>query len=152
MSAIPLDLENPMTALVNRTVATGRGQRRIYRDAHVDLWLVEWRPGQATELHDHGGSAGAFVVASGTLTEAVLEPADGLTDRLRERRRGTGDVVSFGPRHIHSLRNSGDEPAVTVHLYRSPLTRMNYYDLQAGILVRIASVAVDDPDRMPCVR
>jgi hypothetical protein len=61
-------------------------------------------------------------------------------------------VVSFGPRHIHSLRNLGDEPAVSVHLHRSPLARMNYYDLQAGILVRIASVAVDDPERMPCVR
>ena len=141
-----------MTALVNHPVATGRGQRRIYRDPNVDLWLVEGQPGQATGLHDHGGSSGAFVVVRGTLTEAVLEPADGLTDRLRERRPGTGDVVSFGPRHIHSLRNLGDEPAVSVHLHRSPLARMNYYDLQAGILVRIASVAVDDPERMPCVR
>jgi predicted metal-dependent enzyme (double-stranded beta helix superfamily) len=141
-----------MTALVNRPVATGRGQRRVYRDSRIDLWLIEWQPGQATELHDHGGSAGAFVVVRGALTEAVLEAADGLTDRLRERRPGTGHVVSFGPRHIHTLRNPGDEPAVSVHLYRSRLTRMNYYDLQAGILVRIASVAVDDPERMPCVR
>jgi predicted metal-dependent enzyme (double-stranded beta helix superfamily) len=141
-----------MTALVNRPVATARGQRRIYRDSHVDLWLIEWLPGQATELYDHGGSAGALLVLSGTLTEAVLEPADGLTDRLCERRRGPGDAVSFGPRHIHSLRNLGDEPAVSLHVYRRPLTRMNYYDLQAGILVRIASVAVDDPERMPCVR
>jgi predicted metal-dependent enzyme (double-stranded beta helix superfamily) len=137
-----------MTALINRPAAMGRGQRRI----HVDLWLVEWRPGQATELHDHGGSAGAFVVVRGTLAEAVLEPADGLTDRLRQHRRGPGDVVSFASRHIHSLRNPGDEPALSLHLYRSPLTRMNYYDLQAGILVRIASVAVDDPERLPCVR
>jgi predicted metal-dependent enzyme (double-stranded beta helix superfamily) len=141
-----------MTALVNRPVATGRGQRRIYRDSRVDLWLIEWLPGQATELHDHGGSAGALLVVRGTLIETVLEPADGLTDRLRQRRRGPGGAVSFGPRHIHSLRNLGDEPAVSMHVYRRPLTRMNYYDLQAGILVRIASVAVDDPERMPCVR
>jgi predicted metal-dependent enzyme (double-stranded beta helix superfamily) len=141
-----------MTTLANPPVATGRGQRRIYRDSHFDLWLVEWRPGQATELHDHGGSAGAFVVVRGALTETVLEPADGLTDRLRVRRPGIGDVVSFCPRHIHSLRNPGGELALSVHLYRSPLTRMNYYDLQAGILVRIASVAVDDPERLPCVR
>ena len=140
-----------MTALVNRPVAAGRRQRRVYRDSHVDLWLIEWLPGQATELHDHGGSAGVFVVVRGTLTEAVLEPADGLTDRLCERRRGPGDAVSFGPRYIHRLRVH-DEPAVSMHVYRRPLTRMNYYDLQAGILVRIASVAVDDPERMPCVR
>jgi predicted metal-dependent enzyme (double-stranded beta helix superfamily) len=141
-----------MTLLVNRTVVTGRGQRRIYRDSHVDLWLIEWLPGQATELHDHGGSAGAFVVVRGALTEAVLEPADGLTDRLRERRRGPGEGVGFGPRHIHTLRNVSDEPAVSLHVYRRTLTRMNYYDLQAGILIRIASVAIDGPEPMPCVR
>ena len=141
-----------MVALASPPTTVASWQRRLYRDAQVDIWLVGWAPGQATELHDHGGSAGSFVVVTGSLTEAVLTPGDGLTDGLREHRRAAGDTVEFSERYIHRLRNGSDELTVSMHVYRRPLARMNYYDLQAGILVRIASVAVDDPERMPCVR
>jgi hypothetical protein len=141
-----------MTALAGRHIAAAGLQQRIYRDAHLDVWLVGWAPGQTTELHDNGGSSGSFVVVTGTLTEAVLEPANGLTDGLRERRRGPGDTVGFGERYIHRLRNGTDLPAVSLHIYHRPLERMSYYDLQAGFLVRIGSVGVDDPQRMPCIR
>ena len=141
-----------MTALASHPVAADRQQRRIYRDGRIDVWLIGWRPGQATELHDHGGSPGWFVVVTGALTEAVLQPAEGLHDRLCEHQRRPGETLRFGERYVHSLRNTSDGPAVSLHVYSRPLARMNYYDLQAGFLVRIASVAVDDPERMPCVR
>ncbi len=122
-----------------------RWHRRIYRDGRVDVWLISWLPTQATELHDHGGSSGAFAVVAGTLTESVLEPFGAVTDILRDRRHRTGESIGFGPRHIHDVRNVGDEPALSVHAYSRPLQRMNYYDLQGGLLVRIASVQTDDP-------
>jgi hypothetical protein len=46
-----------------------RWHRRLHRDARVDLWLISWLPSQTTNLHDHGGSAGAFTVVSGRLSE-----------------------------------------------------------------------------------
>ena len=38
-----------------------------------EVWLLTWLPGQGTDLHDHGGSAGAFVVVSGVLTEDTVQ-------------------------------------------------------------------------------
>src|SRR5258707_12756842 len=52
-----------------------RWHRRLYRDARVDVWLISWLPTQGTQLHDHGGSAGAFTVVEGALTEAVFARA-----------------------------------------------------------------------------
>src|ERR1700749_374594 len=45
-----------------------RGDRRWYERIHqvsdYDLWLISRLPGQSTGFHDHGGSSGAFVVAT----------------------------------------------------------------------------------------
>ncbi|MCW2695795.1 MAG: cysteine dioxygenase type, partial [Modestobacter sp.] len=40
--------------------------------AAAEVWLLSWVPGQATALHDHGPSAGAFAVARGVLSERVV--------------------------------------------------------------------------------
>src|ERR1700758_1697096 len=42
---------------------------RIHGDEELDVWLISWVPGRATELHDHGGSLGALTVLSGSLNE-----------------------------------------------------------------------------------
>src|SRR6201996_7491488 len=47
----------------------GRWYERIHLDDSHEVWLISWLPGQATGFHDHGGSAGAFSVVLGTLTE-----------------------------------------------------------------------------------
>src|SRR4051812_25004769 len=43
--------------------------------AGAQVWLLSWLPEQGTPLHDHGTSAGAFTVVSGTLTERVVAAA-----------------------------------------------------------------------------
>jgi hypothetical protein len=118
-----------------------RWHQRIYRDRRVDVWLISWLPTQGTELHDHGGSAGAFTVLSGTLGEAVVT-----SGQLHDHDRPAGDSVGFGPRYVHDVRNVSSEPAVSVHAYSAPLTSMTYYDLADGRLERIASVVTDDPE------
>lgn len=45
--------------------------RLAVADDH-EVWLLTWLPGQGTDLHDHGGSAGAFLVFDGTLTEETV--------------------------------------------------------------------------------
>ncbi|MGK5680464.1 cysteine dioxygenase [Actinoplanes sp. URMC 104] len=53
---------------------------RWYHRLHVaddyEVWLLTWLPGQGTEWHDHGGSAGAFHVFGGTLTEDTVALGD----------------------------------------------------------------------------
>lgn len=119
-----------------------RWHQRIYRDRRVDVWLISWLPTQGTQLHDHGGSSGSFTVLSGELTEAVVTGGTELTDH----RRASGDSVGFGAHYVHDVRNLAGTPAVSVHAYSPPLTTMNFYDLDAGALTPLASLATDDPE------
>lgn len=123
-----------------------RWHQRIYRDPRIDIWLISWLPSQGTELHDHGGSSGAFAVLTGTLTESV--PC-GYADRrvqIRDTERAAGSVVGFGRHHIHDVRNAGGDAAVSVHAYSPPLSSMTYYGLARGDLVALRSVRTGDPE------
>ena len=61
---------------------------RLAREPEFEVWLLTWLPGQGTEWHDHGRSAGAFVTVRGTLTEqyAMVGPDD--PPRIVPRTRG----------------------------------------------------------------
>jgi mannose-6-phosphate isomerase-like protein (cupin superfamily) len=123
-----------------------RWHQRLYRDPRIDIWLISWLPTQGTQLHDHGGSAGALTVLSGTLTESVPSGyADGRV-RIRDIERSSGDCTAFGRHHIHDVRNTGTEPAVSVHAYSPPLSSMTFYDVSAGDLTVVGTLATDDPE------
>lgn len=116
---------------------------RLRCDDQVDVWLISWTQEQGTQLHDHGGSSGAFTVVSGELSEAVWTPG---AEVLRESSRSAGDSVIFAEHYVHDVRNTKAEVAVSVHAYSPPLSRMNYYDVDGHQLTRLASVWTDDPE------
>jgi predicted metal-dependent enzyme (double-stranded beta helix superfamily) len=108
----------------------GRWYERLHRDGDHEIWLISWLPGQATGLHDHGGSRGAFAVALGVLEER---------DVAATRNVATGEVRAFGPDYVHDVRNTSTAPAVSVHVYSPPLSVMNRYELTESGLVRLAA-------------
>jgi len=114
-----------------------RWYSRLAQAADHEVWLLTWLPGQATELHDHGGAAGAFVVVSGTVTEQTLPSGPADPARLVETSLVTGAGRHFGAHHVHRIVNAGNRPAVTVHAYGPALTEMTRYDIEDGRL-RIA--------------
>ncbi|HEX3649401.1 MAG TPA: cysteine dioxygenase family protein [Pseudonocardiaceae bacterium] len=85
----------------------------VEANADVETWLLSWLPGQHTDVHDHAGSAGAFTVVSGVLTETVFR-ADGPTTHEVD----AGQTRVFGPTYTHQVRNLGVDPAVSIHVYR----------------------------------
>ncbi|WP_457111661.1 cysteine dioxygenase [Marmoricola sp. URHA0025 HA25] len=118
---------------------------RIHTDDDVDVWLISWTTEQGTELHDHGGSSGAFTVVDGVLNEYVWSEVDGrgvLVNNLREER----DVVAFGPDYVHDVRNHLESPAVSVHAYSPPIRLMRYYDTAASSLVDAGWNWTEDPE------
>ncbi|MEH3032626.1 MAG: cysteine dioxygenase family protein [Aeromicrobium erythreum] len=116
---------------------------RLYCDDRVDLWLISWTEDQGTQLHDHGGSSGAFTVVSGELTESVWTAGPG---SLQDHARSAGDTVVFGERYVHDVRNQQEPVAVSVHAYSPPLERMSFYDVEDRRLVRLAELWTDDPE------
>lgn len=154
----------PLAELVERTTAVAadvvaglydvradteeRWHVRLYRDECVDLWLISWTTDQGTQLHDHGGSTGAFSVVRGVLAETVWAPG---ADRLVENDRAAGDTVAFGEHYVHDVRNTEEATAVSVHAYSPPLSSMSFYDVDQDAagdrsLTRLAQIWTDDPE------
>ncbi|GIF19759.1 putative metal-dependent enzyme (double-stranded beta helix superfamily) [Actinoplanes tereljensis] len=106
-------------------------ERLEVADDH-EVWLLTWLPGQCTELHDHGGSAGAFHVFAGTLTEDTVSLPAGGPARITGRELGEGAGRRFGTRHIHRITNRSSRPAVSIHVYGPALTTMTKYRIGAA--------------------
>ena len=110
---------------------------RIHGDDELDIWLISWVPGHATQLHDHGGSLGALTVVSGSLNELRWDGRE-----LRRRRLDAGDQAWFPLGWVHDVvwapRPVADTaavgavpvpPTLSVHAYSPPLTAMSYYEV-----------------------
>jgi Cysteine dioxygenase type I len=105
---------------------------RLRGDDEVDIWLISWVPGHATELHDHGGSLGALTLLSGSLDEFRWDGA-----QLRGRRLDAGDQAGFPLGWVHDVvwapieaaHSATPGPTLSVHAYSPPLTVMSYYEI-----------------------
>ena len=114
----------------------------LYRDDVVDLWLLTWQQDNSTDLHDHGGSRGAFRVLEGSLAEDRPRGLSG-EQYLHRTRRTAGSTVAFGPGLVHDVHNVDAAPAVSLHVYSPPLTAMTYYDIAGGSLAARHTEPVD---------
>lgn len=110
-----------------RLRAKGRWYERLYQGTDYDIWVISWLPGQSTGFHDHGESSGAFVVATGTLEE----------HRLGDQTLPIypGKPRAFGPDYAHDVRNVSLAPAISIHAYSPPLSKMNEYELDGSRLI-----------------
>jgi mannose-6-phosphate isomerase-like protein (cupin superfamily) len=127
--------DNPDTwPFAPRFNAVDRWYARVGGDSTHEAWLLTWLPGQATDLHDHGGSAGAFVVVSGTLTEEIVVFSDPRPVTPRTATLPAGAARAFGARHVHRITNTGTVPAVSLHVYAPALREMTRYQLEDGTL------------------
>ena len=120
---------------------------QLYRDVHVDLWLICWTNQQDTGFHDHDVSSGAVHVCAGELLEVRLE-YDGRALSRRTVLHPQGSSFDFDASHVHSLGHPlGKAPAVSIHAYPPPLWRMGYYDTGDDGLLRRHSVTYAEETR-----
>ena len=113
--------------------AASRWYSRLFAAEDHEAWLLTWLPGQSTDLHDHGGSAGTFVVVAGVLTEETVHAGtNGAV--LRSASFTAGDARPFGAQHVHRIVNTSTEPAISLHVYGPALVQMTRYRLQDGAL------------------
>jgi hypothetical protein len=99
----------------------------LYRDHHLDVWLICWTGSQDTGLHDHDLSGGAVRVVDGALDEDRLRMGAGIDTT----RYGAGESFNFDATRIHDVRHAGELPTVSLHLYSPPLWRMGHYAVDA---------------------
>lgn len=91
----------------------------LFGDHTMSVWAMVWDRGAMTSIHDHHCSC-AFLVVSGQLTERWFEPSGTdtvvRTAEMVRRPRFMACMVPTGP-NIHQMLNTGDEVAVSLHVY-----------------------------------
>jgi mannose-6-phosphate isomerase-like protein (cupin superfamily) len=102
----------------------GRQPVRLIATERYEVWVIGWTTGQNVQVHDHGDSAGAFVVTEGELSEVLPGGGGGAL----ERTLGPGRVRHLAVGVVHDVVNRAVEPATSIHVYSPPLTHMTYYD------------------------
>jgi mannose-6-phosphate isomerase-like protein (cupin superfamily) len=115
---------------------------RLMRHEHFDAWLISWPGQEATDLHDHGGSAAALTVVEGTL-EHVLASRGG---ELSRETLSAGTLLAVEPGAVHDVRNPTALPAVSIHVYSPPLERMTYFRPDGAGLAPVRTVYGDQPE------
>jgi len=120
-------------------VAFSAGSRHyasLYRDEHVDVWLLCWATGNDTGWHDHDVSSGAVRVVRGAVDEHNPRMSgDHLVTTV-----AADASFCFGPDHIHRLTAARDG-SVSIHAYSPPLWRMGQYTFTQEGLMRRYSVS-----------
>ena len=111
----------------------------LYRDDHVDVWLLCWTPRNDTGWHDHDISSGAVRVLEGALSEATPRIGGEAAVRVIPG----GETFSFGPEHIHRLAGELDR-SVSIHAYSPPLWRLGQYSIDSEGVMRRESVSYAD--------
>jgi cysteine dioxygenase type I len=111
----------------------------LYRDDHVDVWLLCWTPVNDTGWHDHDISSGAVRVVDGEL----LESSPRIGGEAASRTVPAGQSFSFGPDHIHRLAGHR-ERSVSLHAYSPPLWRLGAYAIDSDGVMRRMSISYAD--------
>lgn len=139
----PAMSQSAMTALVNGIAADPqrwqplvdytverRWWHRLHQTPDVDVWLLSWLQDQGTQLHDHGDSRAFFTVVAGELTEVRASRAGGIS----AKQLSVGASRWVPVRAVHDVTNEHPTPAVSIHAYSPPLSRMTFYDRVGGRL------------------
>lgn len=105
-------------------------RHRVCRNAHVEMLVLCWQPGQRTVIHDHNGSQGAVLVQEGVMWETTF---------TYDEQRGlaynsacgyeAGQITGADVPDIHQLGNPdiSERNLVTIHIYSPALGVLHTY-------------------------
>jgi predicted metal-dependent enzyme (double-stranded beta helix superfamily) len=99
-------------------------------DGSFSIVGLVWRPGQLTRIHDHVTWC-VFGVVQGVEHEELFDADLHLLGRSENH---VGEVSGFAPPgDIHRVHNTGDETAISIHIYGTDVSRVGssarrYYD------------------------
>jgi DMSO/TMAO reductase YedYZ molybdopterin-dependent catalytic subunit len=96
------------------------------------LWVLCWKNGQRSPIHDHVGSNCAVRVVRGTatVTDFAFAP-NGHVKAIGSIDRPCGSVFANHDDDLHQVSNlqAGSADLITLHIYSPPLLRMGTYSM-----------------------
>ena len=120
-----------------RRGTTARHFEQLWCDEHVGVWVITWASGNDTGFHDHDVSRGAVAVVEGEIVEERLV----VGGPPLQIRHCAGDAFDFEASHVHRMRHDAAAPAVSIHAYSPPLSRMGAYAVEPDGTLRRRSIS-----------
>jgi cysteine dioxygenase len=110
----------------------GYARNSLRKGLWYHAWIMCWKNGQRSPIHDHAGSSCGVRVLRGMLTETIFERAP--NDHVKavfSRDLAAGGVCASEDTDMHQVSNlqAGAADLVTLHIYSPPLVRMGTYSL-----------------------
>lgn len=128
-----------MTADFNdRKKYPGRPMLTLHK-GEPSVYLLGWRQGDFTDIHDHGESEVGLYVLEGVVTEDIYVPGQSAGKKRNlslamSRFAREGDMITCPKQYIHRMGNLLPECAATLHVYGPVLSEMNLYEVVDDIL------------------
>jgi predicted metal-dependent enzyme (double-stranded beta helix superfamily) len=114
---------------------TGWSLRKLY-DEPLFPWTIQtalWDIGQDSPIHNHG-TWGVVAIISGIEQNSFWRrtnpsnPKDLTVEKTGECTLYPGDLISFLPETIHSIRAVGESPVASFKIYGEPQSQVVYFN------------------------
>ncbi len=106
-------------------------RNKVAEGTWYDLYVMCWKPGQTSKIHDHKDSSCVFKILEGTATEIGCELTSAEKRHVRKTRVTEftlGECCAAQDAQIHQIANvSPTENLITMHIYSPPL-KMSVYE------------------------
>lgn len=134
------DREVQLPSCVHQPVPGHYARRELYRspDLGYSVVAMTWGPGQGTPVHDHAGRWCVEGVWDGELEISQYELLETQGERFRFEnvgciRAGQGSTGSLIPPHeYHTIRNTGETVAVSLHIYQAAMESCCTFEPREG--------------------
>lgn len=98
----------------------------VIRTEELDVYVISWRKGQKTQIHDHPEHGCLLKVLAGKLVETLYSRTDDDISPLVARQLTVGSVgYREGDLILHRIE--AEEESVSLHIYSPPLFKTKYY-------------------------
>lgn len=109
------------------------------------IYLLGWREGEWTSVHDHGASQVGIYMLQGRVAENLFATMPTSTkDRKTlvewSRMVQQGDTITCPENYVHAMGNIYPETAVTLHVYGPDLHDMRLYERKKGGVLKFKDV------------
>ncbi|USG66783.1 cysteine dioxygenase family protein [Brevibacillus ruminantium] len=131
LSIHPADLESHIPA----PDGLPYGRKVLFRTEAIEIVLICLPPYQESAPHDHGASWGLELVLQGVLTNVihcVFPDSPHSSCHVKETAAThvpAGDIFFIPCGEVHSIRNQGDIPVISLNFYCPPLSGCREYSL-----------------------
>ncbi len=101
------------------------GRKCAYRSDNFEVIVMNWKPMESSNIHNHGNSFGCVYSVTGSANNILYD------DNLEQINciPLVNNTIAEVPKGIyHAIQNSKNEYAVSIHFYAPPMVGMNVID------------------------